>query len=364
VSADSPLIIKAGPVALAHIRRNGFHFSDVKVVVGASGGAKWLALNRIDRVLFPGLAAPREDPLFLLGSSIGAWRLSCLAQRDPIEAMDRFEAGYLSDLWTTKPDRAELERRLRIMMDGFIGAVGVKDILSHPFMRMSIMAVRSKGLMASDNLLLLVPMLLAVASANAVSRNLLGGFFERALFYNDRETPPFIRADDLPVRPIPLSAENYIDAVVATSAIPVITNGISHIPGAPTGSYRDGGFIDYHFDLPFLGDGDGKGDGRFEGLVLFPHYRERIIPGWFDKPFKGRVPNPAHLENMILIAPSDEFARSLPYGKIPDRGDFKKMDTRIRIDYWKQVLRESEALSDQLQNILEKGNMGEIAEPF
>ncbi len=158
---------------MAHIRRDGFRFGDVKVVVGASGGAKWLALNRIDRVLFPELAAPRSDPLFLLGSSIGAWRLSCLAQSDPTHAINRFETDYLSDRWTTKPDRVELERRLRIMMDGFIGTRGVADILSHSFMRMSILAVRSKGLLASDNLLLLAPMLLAVASANALSRNLL-----------------------------------------------------------------------------------------------------------------------------------------------------------------------------------------------
>ncbi|MDH3932208.1 MAG: patatin-like phospholipase family protein, partial [Chromatiales bacterium] len=78
----SPLKLRAGAAALAQIRRDGFAPEAFSVMAGASGGPKWLVLSQLDRVLAPWILEDRVAPLFLLGSSIGAWRFACLAQSD------------------------------------------------------------------------------------------------------------------------------------------------------------------------------------------------------------------------------------------------------------------------------------------
>jgi hypothetical protein len=70
---------------------------------------------------------------------------------------------------------------------------------------------------------------------------------------------------------------------------------------------RDGGILDYHLDIPFLPDEDGR--------VLYPHFYEHITPGWFDKSL-NRKPNQKKVENVVLVVPSKRFVESLPFGKI------------------------------------------------
>ncbi|MCK5040788.1 MAG: hypothetical protein KAR62_00775 [Sphingomonadales bacterium] len=355
---SSPLVFKAGAKAKASIEKNGFDFSNVKVVVAASGGAKWLALNKLDRVMFPMLADVKrtaDNPLFLLGSSIGAWRMGCLAQKDPSKAIAKFEDAYCNTQWGEDPDIDDITRITRQVLEAVFSDNDISDILSHNFMRMNILAVKSKGLLAREARLPLTAGLLAVASMNAISRKTLGLFFDRALFSDPRHTPPFASANDLPIGHFPLMADNYLRSVMATSSIPLVIRGEENIPHADKGMYRDGGFTDYHFDMPFLGEVKGDDD-----LVLYPHYRERIIPGWFDKPLKWRKPSPQNTAHMIQIAPSDEFAASLPYGKIPDRGDFKRFDTPTRMKYWNTVLDETDRLADTFAEVIEKENMAEF----
>jgi hypothetical protein len=357
---SSPLVFKAGAKAKASIEKNGFNFSNVKVVVAASGGAKWLALNRLDRVLFPmlsGSARGADNPLYLLGSSIGAWRMGCLAQSDPAKAIARFEEAYCNTVWGSNPDIDDITRITRQVLQVVFTPNGIEDILNHKFIRMNVLAVRSKGWLANEARLPLSAGLLAVASLNAVSRKALGLFFERALFSDPRQVPPFASAVDLPIGHFPLMADNYLRTVMATSSIPLVIKGEKDIPHADKGMYRDGGFTDYHFDMPFLGVDNEKIND--DDLVLYPHYRERIIPGWFDKPLKWRKPSPANVEHMIQIAPSDNFTASLPYGKIPDRGDFKRFDTPTRMKYWNTVLAETERLADTFQEVILKDNMAD-----
>lgn len=356
---SSCLVFKAGPKAKASIEKNGFNFANVKVVVAASGGAKWLALNRLDRVLFPMLAdksRSSENPLFLLGSSIGAWRMGCLAQSDPAKAIATFEDAYCNTIWGENPDIDDITRITRQVLETVFNQQSIDDILNHKFMRMNVLAVKSKGLLAREERLPLTAGLLAVASANALSRKALGVFFDRALFSDPRGEPPFASATDLPIGKFPLKSDNYLATVMATSSIPLVIRGEKDIPHADKGMYRDGGFTDYHFDMPFLGEEVVKNE---DDLVLYPHYRERIIPGWFDKPLKWRKPSPKNIEQMIQIAPSDEFAASLPYGKIPDRGDFTRFDTPTRLKYWNTVLSETERLADTFAEVIEQESMAE-----
>src|SRR5215218_6219162 len=91
----SSLSLRAGSTALSIIRERGLRAEDVDIFPGASGGAKWLSIAGLDRFLFGEfLQAPRTRPMHLIGSSIGSWRLGCLAQKEPGAALDRFEAAY------------------------------------------------------------------------------------------------------------------------------------------------------------------------------------------------------------------------------------------------------------------------------
>ena len=92
--------------------------------MGASGGAKWLVLSHIDRVLSRHLLPELSAPVFLLGSSIGAWRFACYAQDDPEAAIGRFEALYVQQTYSEKPDSAEITRKSQAILDRLLGPAG------------------------------------------------------------------------------------------------------------------------------------------------------------------------------------------------------------------------------------------------
>ena len=92
-----PLSILAGPDALAELRDAGLRPGRVRVLVGASGGPKWIVLRGLDRVLFPWLLAGATSPVHAVASSIGSWRFACLACPEPLAALDRFEKAYVDE---------------------------------------------------------------------------------------------------------------------------------------------------------------------------------------------------------------------------------------------------------------------------
>ena len=52
------------------------------------------------------------------------------------------------------------------------------------------------------------------------------------------------------------------------------------------------------------------------------------------------------LEQLILLCPSARFLASLPGGKIPDRGDFTRLQPAERIAYWRVCIDRSRELAD------------------
>ncbi|MEN7343811.1 MAG: patatin-like phospholipase family protein [Pseudomonadota bacterium] len=333
------LSIQAGPAALQHLREHGFRPSDVKMMAGASGGAKWLVLAGMDKALLSEVVPQFEGPVHLLGSSIGAWRFGCYTQSDPLAAIERFQHAYVEQTYSEKPTRDEISRVGREMLDYIIGESGAAEIPEHPVFRLHVMAVRARHLSASEKTPVLLTGLTLAMLSNLVSRRALGGFFSRALVSDRRDRAPFTNVDDFPIDHIELTTENVIPAIQASGAIPMVLNGVSPLPGAPDGVYRDGGIIDYHFDVPLSAS---------TGLTLFPHFYEHLTPGWFDKRLKRRKPKSQHLDRVILMSPSPEFVAGLPYGKIPDRQDFKTMAPDERRTAWRRVVRESERLGDEL----------------
>ena len=116
----SPLTVLAGPDALAELRSHGLRPDRVRVLAAASGGPKGLVLHGLDRVLFPWLLA-RRTPLHAVGSSIGSWRLACLAQPDPVAALERFADAYVAQRYPSKPPPAEVSRQSAGILDAILG---------------------------------------------------------------------------------------------------------------------------------------------------------------------------------------------------------------------------------------------------
>ena len=340
------------------IREGGLNPDQVKIVTGAAGGPKCLILNHLDAAIFSTWFADRKKSLFLLGSSAAAWRFALVSQKRPLEAIDRFRTTYVHQHYSLKPSREEITSESIAFLNTFLGDTGAEEILNHPYLRLNMMSVRCRGLTASDRIGALLPGLLLAALSNIISRKSLSLFFERTLLYDQREIPPFFNMNGFPIRKVPLTDKNFRKALLASGSIPVAMSRVTDIPGARKGTYRDGGIIDYHMDIPFMKDSD--------GIVLFPHYTNRVIPGWFDKKLLWRKPDPSNMENVLLLHPSAEFIKRLPYGKIPDRNDFRLFNGRDneRMDYWNRAIKESERLGEEFLDAVQTGKIRELVRPM
>lgn len=355
---SASLLFFAGEKAFHLIREKGLHPEMVKLMVNAAGGPRWLIYYHLDRALFSSWLGEREDPLFLLGSSAGAWRFAAACGRKPAEAIDRFLAVYLDQRYPEKPSPTEASQIHVRMLNDFLDDDAVAHALEHPFLRLSIMAARCKWPVASENGALLRLGMADAVLYNAVNRGGLKFFFERALFYDSRDLPPFFQMNDLPIQRIPLSRRNLKHAVLASGSVPLLMSGVRNIPGAPRGTYRDGGVVDYHFDVPFLKDED--------KIALFPHFTDRIIPSWFDKQLPWRKPSPSNLENVLLLHPGETFIKRLPMGKLPDKRDFWlfKGQDQERSLCWKKAAEEGERLADEFLNLAESGRIRDRVKPL
>jgi hypothetical protein len=150
---------------------------------------------------------------------------------------------------------------------------------------MNIMVVKSHGLLADDHRgrLRLGLGLSSVIADNLRGRSRLSRHFERVILHDPRLAPPLHALHDFPSRFVTLDAGNLRQALLAFGSIPMIMQGARDLPGAGVGTYRDGGLLDYHLDLPYSG----------EDIVLYPHFTDRVIPGWFDKGLPWRRSPPS-----------------------------------------------------------------------
>lgn len=324
-------------------------------MAGASGGAKWLVLGGLDRALATHFIARRREKLFLLGSSIGAWRSCCHAQHDPLAAFERFERAYLAQRYSSKPSAAEVSRGTQGILDALLGAHGTTEILSHPLLRLNVVAVRAKHLAAVETSWVQQLGLGLAALGNLVSRRTLGLFFERFLFHDPRDKAPFMDDRLLSSQPVALTADNLAPAVMASGAVPLVLQGVPSIPGAPPGVFRDGGIVDYHFDCPLSGD---------DGLVLYPHFYPYLVPGWFDKQLPWRRAGLRALDRTVILCPSEAFVAALPGGKIPDRKDFWAFDDEERLRRWRIAIAAARQLGEEFAALVENDGLPARAEAF
>ena len=348
----SSLIIRAGPKAMATIRQHGLQPAQVAVVPGAAGGPKALGIIGLDHALF-GDWLPRAPRVRdLIGVSIGAWRFAGVCRGDIAAALKDFGDIYVGQTYPPRPSTRMVSESAHTNTRQLLGGREA-DVLSHPHYRLHVIATRGRGPLAGQSSLRTPAAFGVAALVNAFGRRHLRHLAERMWFHDPRGMPAFMgdsRIDTFNTVTTPLTTENLHPSLWASAAIPTVMLGVENIAGAPAGTYWDGGIIDYHLHLPYH---------RADGITLYPHFTDRLIPGWLDKPFRGRVARGEWLENMLMISPSAEYLAKLPHGKLPDRSDFKRFegDDQSRQRYWRQAMGESQRMGEEFLRLADSGEI-------
>jgi hypothetical protein len=349
------LRIKAGKRALARIQGNGLAPEDVGIIPGAAGGPKALGIQGLDLALFGDwlLRAPRERSL--IGASIGSWRFASACLPDPVQGIKRLGELYNEQSFAKGVTMAEVSRSCVKMLDDLFQGRDA-SVLENPHYRLNIMIVKSHGLLAGDHRGGLGLGLSSVIANNLIGRGRLSRHFERLIMHDSRLLPPLAPLTDFPSRYLPLSISNLRQALLASGSIPMVMEGVLDIPGVGPGTFRDGGLLDYHLDLPYSGD----------DIVLYPHFTDKIVPGWFDKALPWRRGDLGRLQDVVLLSPSPEYLARLPAGKLPDRNDFKRYVGRDkeRQAHWRKAMAESERLGDEFLALTDSGRVGERLLPL
>ncbi|RYF30769.1 MAG: phospholipase, partial [Comamonadaceae bacterium] len=194
---------------------------------------------------------------------------------------------------------------------------------------------------------------LGAFATNSLRRKSLGAWLERCVFSTPSSPLPFDTLD-FRTRQFDLSEANFKLALQASCSIPFVLEAVHDIPGAPRGAYWDGGITDYHLHLDYR--------PRDEGLVLYPHFQQAVVPGWLDKGLKWRHRSTGFLDRMVVLAPDPEWVRTLPNGKLPDRKDFTGFahDAEARIAAWDRATREAKRLADELAERLEGDRIADV----
>ncbi|MFT2090683.1 patatin-like phospholipase family protein [Paraglaciecola sp. 2405UD69-4] len=349
------LDIYAGKNAINRIRNEGFSPELFDYMLGASGGPKWFVLAGLDRYIFTEFFKGRSKPLDIIGSSAGAFRFACFAQEDPLAATNRLAQRYSTTQYSDSPTPKEITDKGIALLDYVLGDTGAKQIVDNPVIKAHFIVAKCKGLTQFESKPLQLTGLVASAGANALKRKWLNSFYERFVFSAPSSSLSITDPYGLKTQSIALTDNNLSQALMASGSIPLIIEGVKNISGAPHGMYRDGGIIDYHFDLSF---------GPQKGLVFYPHFNKRPIPGWFDKSLKNRLPHNTSYDDVVMLVPSDEFISQLPYAKIPDRKDFETMPALQRIPYWEGVINQSDKLGQEFAKLYESQTIIEHVKPF
>jgi hypothetical protein len=372
------LNIHAGPRALAWLRERGLNPRDVHVVPGAAGGPKALVLTALDRLLLARWLPQGAHTVHLIGASVGAWRmgLACLSNSD--QAFARWACDYVTQDYPTEPEsprgresesesatRASSSARGRLPSPSTVSAIFAdrlrehfagreREVLEHPHYRVHVITSRGRHILQRDGARgsrLTTPLgYLGAAVTNAANRRAMGAWLERVVFSDPRDALPF-PLDDFRTVHAHLREDNLRASILASCTVPFWLESVRDIPGGPRGAYWDGGITDYHLHLRYAAMSD--------GLVLYPHFQPRVIPGWLDKSLKHRHRASTWLDNLVLLSPSREWIESLPARKLPDRGDFKAygQDHAARKAAWQRAVEEGQRLADEMAELLERGSI-------
>ncbi|MDZ4142964.1 MAG: phospholipase [Burkholderiales bacterium] len=361
------LHIHVGPRARRHLARHGLQPHDVGVIPAAAGGPKGLILGPLDRFIFGEWLARSDQPVHLVGASIGAWRMATACLTSPVAAFERLEHDYVHQDYTlepgqTRPSARHVSERFGDSLQAFYGG-RVGEVLYHPRLRLHIVTSRGRHLLGREHRIRTPLGYLGAFLSNAVHRKAMGAWLERVVFSSPLPlsggacTPLPFATHDYRTRQIALSAANFNPALQASCSIPFLLQSVRDIPGAPPGAYWDGGITDYHLHLQYNAPATGGAP-----LVLYPHFQKAVVPGWLDKSLQWRHQATPFLDHTIVLAPNPEWVRRLPHGKLPDRTDFTRYGTDLasRVKAWNTAAAASRQLADEFSAWLERPSMDDV----
>ncbi|MDI9333937.1 MAG: hypothetical protein QM533_06135 [Cytophagales bacterium] len=350
------LAIYAGRKAKAHIERNGLQAKDVRVVAGAAGGPKGLLLLGLDQFIFGQWLKTSNQSVDLLGVSIGAWRMATACMSDCEAGFDRLARDYIAQDYEPTynqrgkrvlPSSEVVSAEFAKALTSFFAA-HLDGVLNHPRYRLHILTSRGRGFLRQTNLSKRLQTRTALGFAGAFFANLIhrpamSACIERVAFSNRGELP-FDRSD-YATKQRQLTPTNFADVLQASCSIPFLLNAVNDIQGAAPGSYWDGGLTDYHCHMNYAGQ------LRDDEIVLVPHFQQQLIAGWLDKSLKWRHKATRFLDNVVVLAPTAQWVRGLPNGKIPDRQDFHTYidDFAGRVDAWSRAVSQSQQLVQEFK---------------
>ena len=340
------LAVYAGAGARRRLAAEGWKPQLFDTLVGASGGPKLLGIAGLDQFLFGDFLQRSQHPMHLIGSSIGTWRHAALAAPDPAVSLADLHHQYINQHYEedVKPTSAIIGEVCEWILDGYADSALYAHLSNHPRFQTHVVTARGRGLNGAKQAL---PRALGMGLAslsNAVHRQLLQPWFQRVVFSSHGRADLGFPFDDFDTLHVNLEPGNARRALLASGSIPFVMPGERDIAGAPPGHYWDGGIVDYHFDFNGY---HGK------GLVLYPHFRDDITPGWFDKFLPWRRAPGHQLDQVVLLCPSDAYLQKLPRGKIPDRRDFPNMTHSERVTYWQAAVDASRVLGEEFAALVD-----------
>ncbi len=404
------LRLYAGPLARRHLEKNGLQAADVGVIPAAAGGPKGLILGPLDRFLFGHWLAQSDQPIDLVGASIGAWRMATACLHDPVNAFKTLERDYIAQHYELKPGQKRpsaqfVSEQFGQNLQNFYGG-RIHEVLDNPRYRLHVLTSRGRHVLGREGPWRTSLGYLGAYLTNTARRKAMGAWLERVVFSSGAggardatlSALPFGTAD-FRTRRVLLTEANFNLAVQASCSIPFVLNAVHDIPGAPRGAYWDGGIIDYHLHLDYLTTKSAPDlvansvvNSRLGGninhiecenttntverdttytdidtangarLVLYPHFQKAVVPGWLDKGLKWRHKATQHLDNVLLLAPNPEWVKTLPNAKLPDRTDFTHYgnDFAGRVKAWTSAVAASQQLADEFAAWLQMPDMGRV----
>lgn len=352
---SSMLRVRAGHNIIDMIRSEGLRAERISAFVGPALGPRWTATAGIDHALAVSDFLKTKRRTLLVGGSAGAWRITALAQKDPVEALSRFRDVYVSMNFDRGQDPKARTEVLKEAVRKLLPREEAPYLLNHPHYDLCIDTARVSGLLASSNAVVSVAGFGAAMALNAVSPRLRRLFLKHVRFCaGSGPFPPPAPGGLL----APLNSDNVYPALAASGAVPVVLQGMRDIPGAPAGVYCDGGLEQYVLNGIYGRDA--------ADITLLVYHGGPIIPTWLDRKalnLNKRIPP---LDNVLAVSPSPEFIKSLPLGKVPDRDDWKRFadNPAERIRIWQTAIDRSMELGRLFMELVEGGGIKRAVEPL
>jgi hypothetical protein len=356
VTQTRELLYRAGRVARATIRRDGLQPKFIGAFAGPASGPKWLVLVGIDRaIIASGLLTDtsptkKATPTLLAGSSAGGWRALAMACPDPEAAHRELEDRYVGQVFGRGVTPAQISAAYHAMLSRLMSPSRTRHLLDAATLDVALHVARARGPTGASRQRVQAVAMVVAAGLNAVSPRMMRLFFSRFLLH----TRPDRWRVDFDGKVVRLTADNLVPAALSTGTIPLYMHAVRELPGTSGGRFIDGGLTDYHLNQRYTSDED--------GIVLFPHFQERIVPNWFDRYLPRRTPSESVIDNVLQVYPSPGFVAGLPGGRIPNRDDFIRLidEPELRMRQWREAAAVSERLGEQFLDDLERGRIPDL----